>query len=78
MPTLWKERNRRAFEDSDLIDHAILRSFMYMFLEWVRVHLGSSTLSLFDFINWWGCKRGEGVVFVNPSPFLALYTSCIL
>ena len=49
--TLWKERNQRAFEDSDLTDHAILCSFMYMFFEWVRVHLWSSTLPLFDFID---------------------------
>ena len=32
--TLWKEGNRRAFEDFELTDHAILRSLMYMFLEW--------------------------------------------
>ena len=31
--TLWKERNQRAFEDSELTDHVILRSFVYMFLE---------------------------------------------
>ncbi|RVW89321.1 hypothetical protein CK203_045428 [Vitis vinifera] len=34
--TLWKERNQRAFEDSELTDHKILCSFMYMILEWVR------------------------------------------
>ena len=31
--TLWKERNQRAFEDSEPTDHVILRSFVYMFLE---------------------------------------------
>ena len=66
--TLWKKRNRRAFEDSDLTNHAILRSFMYMFLEWVSVHLGSSTLFLFDFIDWLDYKWSKGVFFfVNPS-----------
>ena len=39
-----------------LVDHAILHSFMYMFLEWVIVHLGSSTLALFVFIDWLSCK----------------------
>ena len=53
--TLWKERNWRAYEDLELIGHAILCSFIYMFLQWVRIHLGSSTLSLFDFIDWLGC-----------------------
>ena len=54
--TLWKERNQRAFEDSELTDHKILRSFMYMILEWVRVHIESTSLSLLDFIDWLGCK----------------------
>ena len=48
---LWKERNRRAFKDSKLIDHTISCSFMYMFLEWVRVHVESNSLSLLDFID---------------------------
>ena len=54
--TLWNERNRRTFDDSKLVDQSILWSFMYMFLDWVRVHIGFSLLSLFDFIDCLGCK----------------------
>ena len=54
--TLWKERNRRAFEDFELIDHVILHSFMYMFLERVRVHIESNSLSVLVFIDRLGCK----------------------
>ena len=49
--TLWKERNQRAFKDSELTDHTILCSFMYMFLEWVRVHIEFTSLFLLDFID---------------------------
>ena len=54
------------------LDHAILHSFMRMVLEWVRVHLGSSTLFLFDFIGWLDCKWGEGVVFCESLSFFSL------
>ena len=49
--TLWTERNRRAFEDTELADQAILQSFLYIFLDWVKVHVGFSLWSLFDFID---------------------------
>ena len=54
--TLWNERYQRPFEDSELTDHTILCSFMYMFLEWVRVHIEFTSLSFLDFIDWLGCK----------------------
>lgn len=31
--TLWKERNRKAFENTKKVDQTIKRSFRYMFLE---------------------------------------------
>ena len=54
--SLWWKRNIRAFEDTELTDQAILRSFLYMFLGWVRVNVGSSSRSLLNFIDWLGCK----------------------
>ena len=60
------------------LDHAILHSFMRMVLEWVRVHLGSSTLFLFDLLVGWTVSEARVLFFVSLSPFLALYISCIL
>ena len=54
---------------------------MYMFLKWVRVHLGLSLLSLFDLLIGWAASKVRVLFFVYPSSFLALgalYTSCIL
>ena len=34
--TLWKERNRKVFKDTELADQVILWSFLYMFSDWVR------------------------------------------
>ena len=45
-----------AFEDFELTYHTILCSFMYKFLEWVRVYIESISLSLLDFIDWMGYK----------------------
>lgn len=45
--TLCKERKPKAFKAYELIDHATLCPFMYM-LDLVRVHLGSSSFSIFD------------------------------
>ena len=52
----YGRRDRRAFEDSELTDHVILCSFMYMFLEWVKVYIESTSLSLLDLIDWLDCK----------------------
>ena len=54
--TLWKKRNRRIFEDTELADQAILRSLLYMFSDWVRVHVDCTSWSIFDLIHWLGCK----------------------
>ena len=52
---LMEGENRRAFDDSNLVDQAISWSFTYM-LAWVMQHLGFSILSLFDFIDWFRRK----------------------
>ena len=52
---LMEGENRRAFDDSNLVDQAISWSFTYM-LDWAMQHLGFSILSLFDFIDWFRRK----------------------
>ena len=76
--TLWKERNRRAFEDIELTDQAILQSFLYKFLDWIWVNVDSSSWSLLDFIDWLWCKKSGGFWWF-PSlfwPFSLAYIMC--
>ena len=40
------------------------KSSCIMFLEWVKIHIGPHSLSLFDFIDWFSCKWLEGMVLV--------------
>ena len=42
-------------EDTELADQAILRSFLYMFSDWVA-YVDCTSWSIFDFIDWLGCK----------------------
>ena len=51
MWTLWKERNGRTFNDAKRVDQAIKYSFLYYFVNWVRVYIEDHTLSLVDFID---------------------------
>ncbi|RVW89084.1 LINE-1 retrotransposable element ORF2 protein [Vitis vinifera] len=56
MWTIWKERNRRAFDDIERNDQDIKSIFLYTFVNWVRVYIEEHTLSLIDFIDWLATK----------------------
>ena len=44
MWTIWKERNRRAFDDIERNDQDIKSMFLYTFMNWVRVYIEKHTL----------------------------------
>ena len=48
-----------------------------MFSDWVRVHVNYASWSIFDFIDWLGCKQGF-FCFFSTFSLVALYTPCIL
>ena len=50
--SIWKERNRRAFEDRESSYQTIKSSFLYIFWDWVGVYMGDSVTSLIDFVDW--------------------------
>ncbi|KAL6343049.1 hypothetical protein AAG906_017861 [Vitis piasezkii] len=56
MWTIWKERNRRVFDDIERNDQDIKSIFLYTFVNWVRVYIEEHTLSLIDFVDWLATK----------------------
>ena len=53
---IWKERNRRAFEDAGLSNQELKFYFLCNFLEWTKGGLGFESSSMIDFINWLDCQ----------------------
>ena len=49
--TLWKERNRKAFNDAKQSDQAIKSIFLYTFVNWVRVYIEDHTSSMLDVVD---------------------------
>ncbi|RVW24487.1 putative ribonuclease H protein [Vitis vinifera] len=56
MWTIWKERNRRVFDDIERNDQDIKSIFLYTFVNWIRVYIEDHTLSLIDFVDWLATK----------------------
>ena len=56
MWTIWKERNRRVFDDIERNDQDIKSIFLYTFVNWARVYIEEHTLSLLDFVDWLATK----------------------
>ena len=52
--TLWKERNRRAFDNEDLLDQRLLTRFLCNLMYWTNLYIGEGPFSLFNFIDWLG------------------------
>ncbi|RVW42122.1 hypothetical protein CK203_085788 [Vitis vinifera] len=73
MWTIWKERNRRTFDDMERNNQDIKFIFLYTFVNWVRVYIEEHTLSLIDFVDWLATKEFKGFLsyscleFVGPN-----------
>nr|CAN60781.1 hypothetical protein VITISV_022451 [Vitis vinifera] len=52
MWTIWKERNKRVFDDIERNDQDIKSIFLYTFVNWARAHIKEHTFSLIDFVDW--------------------------
>ena len=52
--TLWRERNRRAFNNCECLDQTIKSFFLNLFWEWVRMYIEDGSLSLLEFVDWIG------------------------
>ena len=49
--SIWKEMNKRDFNDVEWFNQVIKSIFMYTFVNWVRVYIEDHR-SLIDFIDW--------------------------
>ena len=52
--SIWRERNRRTFENCESLDQTIKSSFLYLFWDWVRLSIGDGVMSPLDFVDWLG------------------------
>ena len=75
--TLWKERNRRFFDNAELLDQRLKSLFLNNFCMWLRVYIDGGYTNLIDFIEWLGIGIGSGYFFV-PSFLLFACFTCIL
>ncbi len=50
---IWRERNRRAFEDSEQHSTELKLILLHTILEWMAAMISQPSLSLLDFID--GC-----------------------
>lgn len=60
--TLWKEKNKRPFENIEQLSQVIKSSFMCIFLDQVRVYIDDYSLTMIGFVDWLG-NKGTEVVF---------------
>ena len=48
---LWKERNKRTFNDVEQFDQTIKSYFLYTFVNWVSVYIVDHTMFILDFVD---------------------------
>ena len=70
MWTIWKERNRRVFDDIERNDQVIQSIFLYTFVIWARVYIEERTFSLDRF-----CRLASHQVRVK---LVYLFVFCLL
>ena len=49
--TIWRERNRRAFDNCETMDQLIKNLFLYFLWDWIRLYSGVGSLLLVDFVD---------------------------
>ena len=52
--SIWRERNRRAFEDKECLDQSFKSYFFFTYFGIGLVYIGDSITSLIEFVDWLG------------------------
>ena len=74
--TLWKERNKRSFENVELFVQRLKILFMCNLLTWTKLFISKSSVSIIDFIDWLGLIWGSSF-FVFPVLFWRLLAAVV-
>ena len=65
--TIWKERNRIAFDNKELSIQRPKISFVCTLWAWTKLCIDEGPLLLINFFFYWSCSRwGQVVFFVTP------------
>ena len=72
--TLWKERNRVAFENEAPSTHEMKSAFLFTLWSWAKLYSVDNLNSLVGFLTWLGYSRIGESVFVFPLFVLLLCT----
>ena len=59
---VWREWNRRAFENKETLVHGIKMNFLYNHWAWTLVFWFQGPSSIVDFVDWLRLKCGSPVI----------------
>ena len=81
--TIWKEGNRRSFDNEEFSDQRLKPVFLSNFLSSSNLYIVEGPMSLLTFVNWLGFYSRRELFFIFPCPFLlpwatVVYVLCTL
>ena len=75
---MWKERNKIVIDNEEFSIHRLKYSFVCNLWSWIKLYIDADPLSLIDFFDWLGSRRGQArfLFFVLFCSFLPFGTYC--
>ena len=60
---LFEVRKIGVFKNCENADQTLKNTFLYLLWDWVRLYIGDSSLSLLDFMDWFGSPYDVSTIF---------------